>query len=93
MVSGYPITSVTSPHIPPVIRNLAQDRGVWTLLWSEKHSRSYSWSEEQVQVRMDQPEPGQARNVFCLFGTRRTFNLIFSTINRIGSAGLVKYAG
>ena len=48
-----------SLHISPVARRLAKDRRVWTQLWSEKHSRSYGWSEEQVQARMNQPGPGR----------------------------------
>ena len=49
-----------SPHNSPVARKLAKDRCAWGQLWSEKHSRSYGWSEEQVQARMNQPGPGQA---------------------------------
>ena len=36
---------------------LAQGSRVWTPLWSESGSRSYHLSEEQVQVRANQPAP------------------------------------
>ncbi len=39
-------------------RMLAQDRCAWAPGWAETHSLNYGLKEAQVQVYMDQPEPG-----------------------------------
>ncbi len=48
---------MASPHIAPVSRNMAQDKLDWTPGWTETNSRSYWLREDQVQLRLNKPEP------------------------------------
>jgi hypothetical protein len=53
-----PVARLASPDFSPGSRMLAQESCAWTPLWSERGSRSYHLSEQQVQVHENQPGPG-----------------------------------
>jgi hypothetical protein len=48
-----------SLHIAPVSRMMAQDSSGWTPGWTETRSRSYGLKEDQVQMLLNQPGPGE----------------------------------
>ena len=65
----YPSASrakALSPDVSRDARQLARDRAFRALLWSEKRSNSYVWSEEQDRGGRDKSDAVQAMRWYKL---------------------------